>query len=81
MIGEQICHGDLIVVDSRSTAENGQTVVALIDSQEVTVKRFYSELDQVRLEPANPEYQSIVVAPERVQIQGVVIGLIRKYQR
>ncbi len=82
MIDEQICNGDLIIVDSRSIAENGQTVVALVDHQEATVKRFYSEQGgQVRLEPANPEYQSIVVASERVQIQGVVIGLIRKYQR
>lgn len=81
MIGEQIREGDFIVVEPRQTAENGQTVVALVDGSEATVKRFYQERNQVRLEPANPEFEPIVVPADRVKIQGIVIGLLRKYSR
>jgi len=81
MIDEQIRDHDLIVLQAQQTAENGQTVVALIDGSDATVKRFYGNRNQVRLEPANPDYRPIVVRPpQRVQIQGVVIGVIRKYK-
>jgi repressor LexA len=80
MIEEQIREDDFIIVDSRETAENGQTVVALIDGSDATVKRFYREEGKIRLEAANPNYQPIVIEPpDRVSIQGVVIGVIRKY--
>ncbi|MFP5260566.1 MAG: transcriptional repressor LexA [Blastocatellia bacterium] len=80
MIEEHIRDGDFVIVESRQTAENGQTVVALIDGNDATVKRFYREGGQIRLEPANPAYKPIIVKPsERVSIQGVVIGVIRKY--
>jgi repressor LexA len=80
MIDEQIRNDDLIILQSQQTAENGETVVALIDGSDATLKRFYISQDQVRLEPANPNYQPIIVRPpQRVQIQGVVIGVIRKY--
>jgi repressor LexA len=79
MIDEQIRDNDLIILQSRQTAENGQTVVALIDGSDATVKRFYGSRNQVRLEPANPNYKPIVIRPpERVQIQGAVVGVIRK---
>jgi repressor LexA len=82
MIEEQIRDNDLIILQSQQTAENGQTVVALIDGSDATVKRFYGNRNQVRLEPANPSYQPIVIGPpERVQIQGVVVGVIRKYNQ
>ncbi len=81
MIEDHIRSGDFIVVDSRPTAENGQTVVALVDGHEATVKRFYRDRDHIRLEPANPNYDPIVVPHDRVDIQGIVIGVIRKYQR
>lgn len=82
MIDEQIRNHDLIILQSRQTAENGQTVVALIDGNDATVKRFYGNRNQVRLEPANPNYKPIVIRPpERVQIQGVVVGVIRKYNQ
>lgn len=82
MIDEQIRNHDLIILQSRQTAENGQTVVALIDGSDATVKRFYGSRNQVRLEPANPNYKPIVMRPpERVQIQGVVVGVIRKYNQ
>lgn len=80
MIDEQIRDHDVIVLQSQQTADNGQTVVALIDGTDATVKTFYSGRHQVRLEPANPNYKPIVVRPpERVQVQGVVVGVIRKY--
>jgi len=80
MIDEQIRDNDLIVLQAKQTAENGQTVVALIDGSDATVKKFYGGKHQVRLEPANPNYKPIVIRPsQRVQIQGVVVGVIRKY--
>lgn len=82
MIDEQIRENDLIILHSQQTAENGQTVVALVDGSDATVKRFYGGRHQVRLEPANPHYKPIVIRPpERVQIQGVVVGVIRKYNQ
>jgi repressor LexA len=80
MIDEQIRDNDVIVLQSQQTADNGQTVVALIDGSDATLKRFYGGRNQVRLEPANPNYKPIFVRPpERVQVQGVVVGVIRKY--
>lgn len=81
MIDEHICDGDFIIVASRPTAENGQTVVALVDGTEATVKRFYRGRGQVRLEPANPRYKPILLKPDQLNIQGVVVGVIRKYPR
>ena len=80
MIDDQIREDDFIILQSQQTAENGQTVVALIDGSDATVKRFYADRNYVRLEAANPNYQPIIVRPpERLQIQGVVVGVIRKY--
>jgi repressor LexA len=82
MIGEHIADGDFVIVESRQTADNGQTVVALIDGSDATVKRFYKERSHIRLEPANPNYEPIIIKPaDRVSVQGVVIGVIRKYPR
>ena len=80
MIDENIQDGDIIVVSSQKTADNGQVVVALIDGANATVKKFYREPDFIRLEPANPQFKPIFIkTPERIQIQGVVKGLIRNY--
>ena len=80
MIDENIQDGDVIVVASQKTADNGQVVVALIDGNYATVKKFYREPDFIRLEPANPQFKPIFIkTPERIQIQGVVRGLIRNY--
>ena len=82
MIDEQIRDNDVIVLQSKQIADNGQTVVALIDGSDATVKKFYGGRNHVRLEPANPNYKPIVVRPpERVQIQGIVVGVIRKYNQ
>src|SRR5215510_8196282 len=75
MIDENIQDGDIIIVASQKTAENGQMVVALIDGTNATVKKFYREPDFIRLEPANPQFKPIFIrTPERIQIQGVVKG-------
>ncbi|HEV2826679.1 MAG TPA: transcriptional repressor LexA [Pyrinomonadaceae bacterium] len=80
MIDENIQDNDIIIVSSQQTAENGQMVVALIDGNYATVKKFYREPDFIRLEPANPQFKPIFIkTPERIQIQGVVRGLIRDY--
>jgi repressor LexA len=79
MIDEQIRDGDYVIVESRETAENGQTIVALIDGSEATVKRFYSEGDHIRLEAANPLYKPLIVMPrDRLRVQGIVVGIIRR---
>ena len=80
MIDENIEDGDILIVSSQKTAENGQVVVALIDGNYATVKKFYREPEFIRLEAANPQFKPIFIkTPERLQIQGVVTGLIRKY--
>lgn len=80
MIDENIQDNDIIIVSSQQTAENGQMVVALIDGNYATVKKFYRESDFIRLEPANPQFKPIFIkTPGRLQLQGVVRGLIRNY--
>ena len=80
MIEENIQDNDIIIVSSQETAENGQVVVALIDGNNATVKKFYREADYIRLEPANPQFKPIFIkTPGRLQIQGIVRGLIRNY--
>ncbi|MBK9127251.1 MAG: transcriptional repressor LexA [Phycisphaerales bacterium] len=77
MIDDQIRDGDFVVVEKRQTARDGEMVVALLDDGEATLKRFYRESGGVRLQPANPDYAPIRV--KNVTIQGVVVGVIRKY--
>jgi len=79
MIDEQIRDGDYVVVEKRPRTKNGDVVVALIDGQEATLKRFYAEGDSVRLQPANPAVSPMKFPAARVAVQGVVIGLLRKY--
>jgi len=81
MIDEHISPGDVIVVQERQSAENGQTVVALINETDVTLKKFYLERDHIRLEPANPTMEPIILRHEQVRVLGVVAGLIRHYTR
>ncbi len=79
MIDEHIRDGDFVIVERRNTAENGETVVALLNGNEATVKKFFRDKDSVRLQPANEEMQPIICRPEEIEIKGVVIGLMRKY--
>ena len=80
MIEENIQDGDTIIVSAQRTAQNGQVVIALIDGNYATVKKFYREAEFIRLEPANPTFKPIFIkTPERIEIQGIVRGLIRRY--
>jgi len=80
MIEEQIRDGDYIVVQAQPNAEDGEMVVALVRGDSATVKKLYREPEgRIRLQPANPTMQPIVVDAHDVQIQGVVVGVIRKY--
>lgn len=79
MIDEQIRDGDLVIVEDRRVARNGEMVVALLDGSDVTLKKFYREKGHVRLQPANDALDPIVARPDAVQVQGVVIGVVRRY--
>lgn len=77
MIDDQIQDGDIILVEQRQTAENGETIVALINNARVTLKRFYVETDGIRLQPANPEMAPIYLKHEELEILGIVTGVMR----
>lgn len=79
MIDEGIREGDTVVVERADTAENGRIVVALIDDNEVTLKRIRKKGGTVALEPANTRYETRIFGPDRVRVQGCLIGLLRKY--
>jgi repressor LexA len=77
MIDDQIRDGDLVIYERRSNPRNGDTVVALVDGEEATLKRFYKEKNRIRLQPANPKYKPIYT--RNAEIQGVVIGVLRRF--
>ncbi len=80
MIEDHICDDDYVIVERTETAVEGDTIVALIDNSEATLKRFYRETDgRIRLQPANPGMHPIFVKEESLKIQGRVIGVLRKY--
>ena len=80
MIEDHLCDGDFVVIERRETARNGEQVVALLDTGEATLKRFYKEGgNKIRLQPANPNHQPRIVEADRCKIQGVVIGVLRSY--
>jgi repressor LexA len=80
MIDEQIRDGDFVIVNSRNTATNGEVVVALVDGDSATVKKFYREADgRIRLQPANPSMPPMYFPAVDVAVQGVVVGVIRRY--
>ena len=79
MIDAGILHGDVAVIERTESAENGTIVVALVDSQEATLKRLRRRGNSVALEPANKRYETRIFPPDRVKIQGRLVGLMRKY--
>jgi repressor LexA len=80
MIDEQIRDGDYVIVENRKTARDGEMVVALLHEDRATLKKLFRERDgKLRLQPANPKMKPIVVNAEDVRVQGVVIGVLRKY--
>ena len=79
MIEAGILDGDTVVIRSADTASPGDIVVALIDDNEATLKRFRRKGDSIALEAANPAYETRIFGPDRVRIQGRLVGLIRRY--
>ncbi|MGK0169380.1 MAG: repressor LexA [Gammaproteobacteria bacterium] len=79
MIDEGILDGDLVVIESRDTARNGEIVVALIDGEDATLKRIVQRPEVIELWPANPSLSVMKYSPERVSIQGAVVGQMRTY--
>lgn len=79
MIEAGILDGDTVIIERSDSAENGAVVVALIDDQEVTLKRLRRRGASVALEPANKAYETRIFGPDRVKVQGRLIGLLRRY--
>lgn len=79
MIDDHLCDGDYVVIERRETARNGEQVVALLDTGEATLKRYYREGAKVRLQPANAAMEPRIVEADRCKVQGVVIGVLRSY--
>ena len=79
MINAGIFDGDQVIIEKRNDAKNGEIVVALIDNNEATLKRIYKRGQQLALQPENPDFKTVIYGPDRVQIQGILKQLIRKY--
>ena len=79
MIEAGILDGDTVVIKKQDTAESGDIVVALIDEEEATLKRLRKRGASIALEAANPAYETRIFGPDRVNIQGKLISLVRKY--
>lgn len=78
MIDENIHDGDIVIIERRSTAENGESVVVRINDETVTMKKFYIEKTGVRLQPANPDMEPIIIKNEQIEILGIVTGILRQ---
>lgn len=79
MIEAGILDGDLVLIKRGQTADSGEIVVALVDDEEATLKRLRKKGGSIALEAANPEYETRIFGPDRVQVQGKLVGLIRRY--
>ncbi len=79
MVDEQVRDGDYVIVENRTDPKNGEMVVALLNGENATLKKFYREKSQIRLQPAHPTMKPIFVQDDEIAIQGVVVGVMRKY--
>jgi len=80
MVDEQIRDGDFVVVNERQRADNGEMVIAMLQGNSATVKKFFRERDgRIRLQPANETMQPIYVHENDITIQGIVVGVLRRY--
>ncbi|NMA99048.1 MAG: transcriptional repressor LexA [Phyllobacteriaceae bacterium] len=79
MIDAGIFDGDTVLIKKQETASTGEIIVALVDDEEATLKRLRRKGDTVALEAANPAYETRIFPPDRVKVQGRLVGLIRKY--
>lgn len=80
MINAGILDGDIVVIRKANTARNNEIVVALVDQEEATLKRIYKSGGQIELIAENPEFPTRTFGPDRVEVQGVLVGLVRSYQ-
>jgi repressor LexA len=81
MVDEHILDGDIVVLEARKEARAGETVVALVRREEVTLKRYYQDGPIIRLVPGNPTFSPMEFPAEDIELQGVVLGLIRSFDR
>lgn len=79
MIDAGILDGDTVIIQHSNRAENGTIVVALVDDEEATLKRLRRKGESIALEPANPAYETRIFGPDRVKVQGRLVGLLREY--
>jgi len=79
MIDAGILEGDTVIIQHADRAENGSIVVALVDNEEATLKRLRRKGESIALEPANPDYETRIFGPDRVKVQGKLVGLLRRY--
>lgn len=79
MVEAGILDGDIAVIERCDTADNGTVVVALVDDAEATLKRLRRKGDSIALEPANHAYETRIFGPDRVKVQGRLVGLVRTY--
>jgi repressor LexA len=79
MIDAGILDGDTVIIRKGETAETGQIIVALIDENEVTLKRIRKRGNSIALEPANARYETRLLPPDRVKVQGRLVALMRRY--
>ena len=79
MIDAGIFEGDVVLIRRTDTAENGNIVVALVEEQEATLKRFRKRGASIALEPANPAHETRIFGPDQVRVQGRLVGLVRRY--
>jgi repressor LexA len=79
MIDAGILDGDMVIIQRSDTAENGAVVVALVDNEEVTLKRLRRRGDSIALEPANKAYETRIFGPDRVKVQGRLVALMRRF--
>ena len=79
MIEAGILDGDTVIIRKGETAENGQIIVALVDENEVTLKRLRRRGNSIALEPANARYETKILPAERVKVQGRLVALLRQY--
>ena len=79
MMDEQIRDGDIVIIEDRKKPHNGETVIALLDGSNVVLKAFFLENNNIRLQPSNPTLSPLLLNPESVYVQGIVVAVLRRY--
>ena len=79
MVNAGILDGDTVIIKKTETAISGDIIVALIDNEEATLKKFRKRGDSIALEAANPNFETKIFGPDRIKVQGCMVGLMRSY--